>query len=262
MKAAVCLVLKNEVRNIAEWLAYQHVLGFDTVILLDNNSTDGTLDVVRRAAKVQDIRIHNWNRTNRHFHCDGYDAVCRLYAYEFDWIAFLDTDEFLVLHHGLGVHDWLHRYGPPINAVALSWAIYGSSGHKVNPDGLVIEAFVMRSLPDLDVNRHIKTVVRPWAAQGWPGPHGPHIEGRIVGPACDPLRWEDHGIIAQPPDWSVLQVNHYFCRSRQHWDERKSRTITGGRTEAEWTHHDRNDVCDPCASQHAAKVRQHMETFG
>jgi hypothetical protein len=41
MSSAVCLIAKNEERAIAEWLAYQLVIGFDRIYVYDNESDTG-----------------------------------------------------------------------------------------------------------------------------------------------------------------------------------------------------------------------------
>jgi hypothetical protein len=57
MKVAVCLMVRDEADDIASWLAWYHLLGFDTCIVYDDHSTDGTWDVLCAAARVQDVRV-------------------------------------------------------------------------------------------------------------------------------------------------------------------------------------------------------------
>jgi hypothetical protein len=46
-KIGCVVIVKNEERHIAEWLAWQFCCGFDTVLMLDNVSTDSTKEVAR-----------------------------------------------------------------------------------------------------------------------------------------------------------------------------------------------------------------------
>jgi hypothetical protein len=48
MRAAVCLFVRDEERDIAEWLAFQFAVGFDAVILYDNGSVDRTAEIAQR----------------------------------------------------------------------------------------------------------------------------------------------------------------------------------------------------------------------
>ena len=41
MKVAICIEIKNENRYIREWLEYHKKLGFDNIILYDNNDSNG-----------------------------------------------------------------------------------------------------------------------------------------------------------------------------------------------------------------------------
>src|SRR5215213_875066 len=97
LNSAVCLIAKNEERTIAQWIAFQRVIGFDEVVVYDNGSTDATPDIVFRISE-QDAAVsyRAWpDAPDRVPQCDAYrDAVGKSRA---DWIAFFDTDEFLVL---------------------------------------------------------------------------------------------------------------------------------------------------------------------
>ena len=41
MKVAICIEVKNDNRYIREWLDYHKKLGFDNIILYDNNDSNG-----------------------------------------------------------------------------------------------------------------------------------------------------------------------------------------------------------------------------
>jgi len=48
-KVAICAIVKDERRYLAEWIAYHSVIGFDHFFLYDNGSSDTTLAILRRA---------------------------------------------------------------------------------------------------------------------------------------------------------------------------------------------------------------------
>ena len=41
MKVGVCVIIKNENLYIRDWVEYYKKIGFDTVILFDNNDLEG-----------------------------------------------------------------------------------------------------------------------------------------------------------------------------------------------------------------------------
>ena len=168
MKAAVCLIARDEERDIGEWLAFQFAVGFDAVIVYDNASTDRTPDIVRAFGRHFDVRLKNWPRTDPLTQHAAYNDCLSRFGSEFDWIAFLDADELLVPRQG-GVQELLEVQKSDATAVALNWRMFGSSGHQTRPPGLLMEAFTRRSSVDdaLGVTKCIVRTGRPtstWSA--------------------------------------------------------------------------------------------------
>ena len=103
-RIALCTIVRNEIRSLVEWLAHHKALGFTEVVIYDNDSTDGTTDVLRALDEAGELVHLPWP------HSVG--ARPQRLAYEHarqhsdaDWIAFFDADEFLVLHHDASIAD-------------------------------------------------------------------------------------------------------------------------------------------------------------
>lgn len=264
MRAAVCLVVRNEGRHIAEWLAWHHLAGFDTAIVFDHQSTDATAEVVRQAGRRQDVRLHPWGWSGGShrdsFQTTAYLRACQIYGNEFDWLLCLDADEFFVLHQGT-LTEFLSRFSGA-DQVAVPWAIFGSNGHSEAPDRLIIEDYTRRSGADFLPNRHVKTFARPLAVRDWPNPHTAYTPGATRDPAGQPILWDVcPGVSARDPSYAVCQVNHYMTRSRKHWELRMARASASSpsRTWEEFDAYDRNEVEDRCATDRASGVRQYMQ---
>jgi glycosyltransferase involved in cell wall biosynthesis len=270
MKSAVCLIVKNEERDIAEWMAFHALLGFDTQIIFDNGSDDGTARVVRAAAGLYDIRSHYWPNRSADSQTLAYQAACDAYRLEFDWIAFIDSDEFLVTTDDIGVNQFLARFDR-WSGVALHWAVYGANGHDDFPPGLVVEDFTSRAGPDFTPARHVKSIVRPGFVNGCINPHCFDLRGHVDGSYCDaqgrPMHWwpapERGGILPgfsrEPPEYSVARVNHYFTRSRAHWRAKLRRGYPSDvavRQMAMFNEYDRNEIADPIAARHLPALRE------
>lgn len=271
MKTAVCLIVRNEVESIQEWIAFHALAGFDTQIIFDNGSEDGTAALIQQAARHYDIRFHDWQNRSAASQTLAYEAACQAYRLEFDWIAFIDSDEYFVTEEDLPVNTLLARYDGWA-AVAVNWAIYGANGHETAPDGLIVEAYTRRAEADFFPNRHVKSIIRPRLAQGFPNPHYFTMAEDIDGHYCDPsgaymlwLRAPEapggtmRGMSRALPDWSVCRVNHYFTRSRAHWQAKLRRGYPADfvqRSAEEFTLYDRNEALDPIAARRAAAVRE------
>ena len=44
----LCLMVRDEKDYVCEWRAYHRSIGFETIIVIDNESTDGTQDIQQK----------------------------------------------------------------------------------------------------------------------------------------------------------------------------------------------------------------------
>lgn len=270
MRNAVCVLVKNERRHIAEWVAYQFALGFDTVIALDNNSSDGTGDFLRKLGRLRDVRVIDWQSHETSTQSSGYEHVCRLFSGEFDWIGFIDSDEFIAPTNNLALHDLLDRHQNH-SAIALNWLIFGSSGHVDFPRGLIVESFVSRGAHSFAIgeqlyipNRHVKSIIRPQHVIRCGNPHFFFMDVHYFDALGRLIEWsETPGItssVREDCDWFV---QHYFVRSRAHWREKIDRGYFDGtkRSEQEFVWHDRNEIIDRSALRFLPDVKRILTEF-
>jgi glycosyltransferase involved in cell wall biosynthesis len=270
VKSAICLIVRDEARDIQEWIAFHALAGFDTQIIFDNGSTDGTQALIQAAGRHHDIRFHDWPNRSPASQVLAYQAACEAYRLEFDWIAFLDSDEFLITPDGEPVKDFLARFDG-WSAVALNWAVYGANGHEDFPDGLVVEHFTRRAAPDFFPARHVKSILRPRLAEACPNPHYFTMREGTDGHYCDArgqyMLWVRapeaeggvlRGVSRAEPDYALGHVNHYFTRSRAHWQAKLRRGYPSDfvtRRMEEFAMYDRNEVEDAVAARNLAALR-------
>lgn len=85
MKISACVIVKNEEKNITQWLNNMRQIA-DEIIVVDTGSTDNTLNI-----------LENAGITPYHFTWCNDFATAKNYAIQQatgDWIAFLDADEY------------------------------------------------------------------------------------------------------------------------------------------------------------------------
>jgi glycosyltransferase involved in cell wall biosynthesis len=124
MRTAVCLYVRDEARDIAEWIAFHFVVGFDAVILFDNLSRDGTGAIARRIGKVRDVRVIPWPWPFRYSQAAAYTLCLMTFRRSFDWIGFVDSDEFILPLGGRRIGEVLKPL-ESFSAVALNYAFSG-----------------------------------------------------------------------------------------------------------------------------------------
>lgn len=225
-RVAVVLVVKDEKDDILAWLAWHKLLGFDAAIIYDDDSTDGTWEVLQAVARQWDIRL---SRTigPRHVkfqkrQADSYRNALEVYKEEFEWYAYFDADEYLLLNQDKDVKTFLARF-PDADEVAVNWCNYGSSGYVLKPQLPPPLAYHAHSSAKRAVNRHVKCFVRPSKVGGnWFNVHCFDVDSeRSLLANGQKIAWsETRGIIDADPDWSVAKLMHYQCRSMEHFIER------------------------------------------
>lgn len=221
-KNAVCVIVKNEEKRIKEWICYYVALGFDTIFVYDNNSTDQTASIVKKLSKIFDVRYRLWERSDFFYQVEAYNDCIHLNKTEFRWIAFLDSDEFLVPYGVKDVKHFLRGYDD-CASIVINWAMFGSSGHIIPPKGLTVENFVWRATEKFYNARHVKSIVFPRLTKRCINPHVFEVEGRTVNVLKQEPSWEVDGIISGEPIYKICQVNHYYTKSRNEWIEKIKR---------------------------------------
>ncbi|HUM08548.1 MAG TPA: glycosyltransferase family 2 protein, partial [Acidocella sp.] len=259
-KIGCVVIVKNEERHIAEWLAWQFLVGFDCVFLFDNESTDQTRAIAAGFAPRYDVRMLDWPTIDRGTQERAYMHAIGLLKDEFEWLAFFDADELVVLDEGLSLKAMLQQRSEA--AIGIPWALFGSSGHKEYPRELVIEAFIRRAPASFPPNAHIKSIVRPRAVKRAFNPHAFEIDGEYVDLKGRPLTFRSPGVLAERREYDGVKLHHYFTRSWAHWQARAERGTFGAkRTEQEFCGYDRNDILDDAAARHALGIRRMIDAL-
>jgi len=155
--------MRNEGPFILEWLAWHRAIGFDDVLILSNDCTDGS-DVLLDALAARGQLTHL-----RHTPKQGSFALRSAYAAarkspkvaKADWVMAMDADEFLVIHAGAGtVQDLLAHHNHRPLGIAVHWKCFGDNGHQNWSPGLVREQFTACAPPDAPANMRYKSIFR------------------------------------------------------------------------------------------------------
>lgn len=253
-KIAVCLIAKDERRYLLEWMAYNLVLGFDEILVYDNDSVDGTRRLVEQASEA--------NRRIRHVPWPGMPGRSpQVTAYnhalgntDADWIAFIDADEFIVLREHDTIGEFLAGFDEAAGAVCLHWRLFGSSGHAAYADDLVIRRFTRC---DRSYNSHVKSIVRRSCMAQMHIHVGRLSSGIYVDANGAPVT---PGYCVEPvPSRHPASINHYVLKSAEEYRNKVARGPGGKAPDSPdrrakftpefWVDHDRNDVEDTTISR-------------
>jgi hypothetical protein len=268
LRLAVGAILKNEGPYILEWIAYHRVLGVDRFFLADNGGADGSsplLAALDRAGLVDRIPFPGVPGAPPQL--PAYAEILARHGDEADWIAFIDADEFLLPEpprRSLRPILAALAARPEAGAVAVNWAVYGSSGEERARPGLVVERFTARDRDASPLHRQYKTILRPGAFAGLhdtphlfrlrPGCHAIHADGRPVRPFPGAPPGVSETVVFSP-----LRLNHYVVKSREEFFRRKLPRGRATRTDLRdpdfFAAHDRNAVDNPAPAWLVAAAR-------
>lgn len=203
MKIALVCIAKNEDNYIEEWVNYNFKLGFDDIFIYENDwrchlEMDNLYKI---PADGDDMQVAAYNRFIQNF----YD--------KYDWVAFFDVDEFLVLKKHSNVKNFINDY-TDYESIGINWALFGDSGLSFEGDYSVLNRFTRRQS---DINIHIKCIVK--------------LDKRVRMDIHNPINISivntEHKKFTGPfnknGNYDTAQLNHYFCKTFDEWQDKKNR---------------------------------------
>ena len=139
-------------KHIKEWVAHHLNLGFDCIHIFDHKSIEPIKNLFKPNPKLTVKRIEL---------IDNIKSSCMkkaiILAKTYDWMIYLDADEFLVLNNHLTIQDFISSY-KDINQILLNWVFFGSNFLSNEPSGMMLENYIRCHSK---INKHVKSLVRP-----------------------------------------------------------------------------------------------------
>jgi len=205
--ASLCCIIRNEARYLQEWLEYSRMIGVEHFYLYDHASSDNTGEILSGYIDAGIVTLHQWEfpgypQREAHSHCT------HRYAHATTWLGLMDVDEFIVpVHHSTLVPLLTYFELEPV-VLRLQAAMFGTSGHKVRPGGLVVEHYVVRNLSTYwPINPQHKVWFRP----------GGNI---VMMPSIHAVDVVAEGVTHLDVHENDVYYNHYRTKSRQdHQDD-------------------------------------------
>jgi len=148
--------VKDENDYLDEWIDYHLGIGFDHIVIYDNESKVP----VKKRKHTTVIPEHRIFEGSAEDNCHN-DTVRN---FESNWIARIDIDEFIVLKQHNNINDLLEPY-KDYGGLGINWRVFGTSGHVEKTEGLVKDNYVWR-MPDNcgwilnGGSFHLKTIIR------------------------------------------------------------------------------------------------------
>lgn len=264
IRIGIAAIFKNEAPYILEWLAHHRLQGFTDFFIADNESTDGSGELLHALSNAGLIHHQRFpNPPSGKPQLPAYRELLKRFGAQVDWMAIVDADEFIWPQKpDFTVIQWLASLGPTadVGAIALNWAVYGSGGSlRATPEPMT-QRLSARAEQGFWSNHHFKSLVRPQAVLDVINPHcvalhSPYRYVHADGTAC---RQSRPGL-SEVVHWKPVRINHYVVKSWTEYMLRKRPRGTAdgpddGYPAAFFHEHDRNEVVEPVGTDYLRRL--------
>lgn len=169
IKTLVCCIGKNENKYIREFVEWHKYAGITHIRLYDNNDIDGERfeDVISDYISSNFVDIIDY-RGRKVCQLTAYEECYKELGKEYDWVLFIDCDEFLSFIDKKNINEWLsNEVFNDYDMIHLNWLVHGDSDRvKYTPEPLnfrfnkyipITKTVAYDNIPE---NAHIKTILR------------------------------------------------------------------------------------------------------
>lgn len=156
-KYIVCTCAKNEDEYLREWVQHYLDLGFDKIVIADNNDERRIAPILHdyiRDEKVEVLQCHGVDQMQLPF----YNQFMRQGNYK--WCAYYDCDEFLELNTGQNIKEFLDEQTSDV--VIFNWITYGFDNIAFKKEGRIQDRFVNPLYPIMyqKENMFVKSIIK------------------------------------------------------------------------------------------------------
>jgi len=228
-KTLLCAIAKNEAAYLVEWIAYhKFIVGFDEVLIYENDSTDNSRLILEKLDKLGICQYKPWPRSQGVVpQRSAYNDAIQTYNQSYQWVCFLDLDEFLVLKSFNTIQDCIKSFEGKADSIVINWLMFGSSGHSTYSPEPVIQRFTKCADYSSPIHKHMKSISKIDSIEFLdihiprlkPNSKYFHIDGKELHFGADPTgeHIKNQGYVNHKP----AQINHYQSKSLEEYKCRK-----------------------------------------
>lgn len=200
---AICLLIKDENKYLKEWIDWHLSIGINHFYIYDNASTIPVEQTIR--SLYDDISLFtvvDWSDKYTHMQIEAYNHCLKNYGSENEWIAFIDTDEFIHTLNNINLNMLLNSY-KQYAYITIPWILFNASGHLHYEDAPVQNRFT-QTFDSESLFFKYKSIVQPSCIQDM----SVHFAEKYIG---------------QTIETTDITLHHYYTRSLEEWNEKMFR---------------------------------------
>lgn len=220
LKVCLCLLCKEEKLYIKDFLEYYKKLGFDNIFLYDNNDINGEnlKEVIFDYIQNNFVKYINYKDFKSKYGgpqmAAYYDCYQRNNLF-YDWIAFFDVDEYLILiPQNLTIQNFLsnNRYND-CESININWRIFTDNNKLDYEKKPLYERFTKAADKTKKANQVTKTIFRGkllnFSSRKTYNPHLIFYSKK----SCDTKGQKINRSYINPPLYDYAILNHYFTKT-------------------------------------------------
>lgn len=176
IRTAIVCIAANENLYIRDFVKWHLKLGFTKIFIGDNSPVDGEhpdfiLNDFIDTGQVEIIRLYRHNKNPQFLQMILYSVVYEQHRHQFDWMFFIDVDEFVTFNTNkfTYVSDWLSQdYIADADEIRLNWLCFGDN-NQIYYDNRPVWKRFPKPMPDIlkhdwcgnyPVNGTLKSAIR------------------------------------------------------------------------------------------------------
>lgn len=205
---AVCAIAREEQLYLEDWVCSNAATGAEHFFIYDNGGSVPVRETLNKYVEKGLVTVVDF--PGRSVQMPAYTHCLFNHGSTSKWMGFFDCDEIMIPKEKDTVQEVLKDY-EQYGGFNVSWRIFGSSGHKARPKGLMIENYFTAIPKDHYENTHTKAIVQP--ARTMRAGSNPHHF--VFKPGYGAVSEDFLPVLnAWTPHCSnKLQLNHYFTKS-------------------------------------------------
>lgn len=237
MKTAVVSQIKNSRRYLDEWINHYLDLGVSHIFLFEDYGSVSHQDICDKYDKVtlstlEEFGIPDYGDTRNQYNLFNNMLIKLKNERIFDWVMFIDDDEFLTFEDGYNLLLLELEY-LSIPALMLSWKNYGANGHIKRPEGGLKENYTKEGVVvEPDKRWAKKSLINLYMCS--------ELEDIHIAKGAKDVNYNNNA--SAPLVYKKAWFNHYFTRS---WEDYCERFFERGNMSNDYRTLDQFFICNP-----------------
>jgi len=212
---SICMIFRDEARYLPEWIEFHLKQGVEHFYLYDNLSCDHPEEILKPYERYVTLTKWPMDYGNQaewtNIQCGAY-IHCVYNCQKTDqWVAFLDSDEFLFNPDFRPLTEVLKEY-EDYGAVGVNWVTYGTSNVTVPEGERLLDHLLYRAPLNIDFNFHLKTIAQVAYVRRITSAHFCLLKGNKI--AVDETKEPVNGPFGNKISVNKLRINHYWVRDQ------------------------------------------------